>query len=155
MSNDQSPEALARLAQQRLRKKQRRNVHTKKNESIPTLSKTQYQGSLYENEASIYLQRQGLIILEQNLKGPMGEIDIVARTATSLVFVEVRYRKTKKYGGALNSISPVKQQRIIRTAHFYFAALCHHYFPTHTPYYRFDVVAFEGQSIHWIQNAFS
>lgn len=155
MFSDQSPEFLARLAQQRLRKKQRRSAPSNKRVLLPKQSASQQQGSIYEQKAVQYLQQQGLEILEQNLLGPMGEIDIVARSAHCLVFVEVRYRKNKHFGGALHSIEYRKQQRIIRTAHYFLSQLINYYCFDHTPFYRFDVIAFEGQSIHWIQNAFS
>ncbi len=106
-------------------------------------------GSAAEDSACAYLQAEGLQILTRNYRLRSGEIDIVCRDATHLVFVEVRYRKSNRYGGALHSIDWRKQQRIIRTAQHYL--LCH---ACDLPV-RFDVIAISGtDNIQWIQHAF-
>ena len=67
----------------------------------------------------------------------------------TLVFIEVRYRKTDKFGSALESITARKQSRIIAATQCYLAAN-----RTNQPV-RFDVVAISGDnSINWIRNAF-
>lgn len=67
----------------------------------------------------------------------------------SLVFVEVRYRKNRQFGGAAASVTPRKQQRILVAAQHYLLSL------NETPACRFDVVAIdEGHDIQWIQHAF-
>ncbi len=71
------------------------------------------------------------------------------RDGNTIVFIEVRYRKNNRYGGAICSIDPRKQARIIRTAQ--------HYLQYRSPdaQARFDVIAVEGNDdIHWVRNAF-
>lgn len=113
------------------------------------MSTTTQQGQDAENRACDYLQAQGLHLLERNYRLRSGEIDIICRDATHLVFIEVRYRKNERYGGAVQSIDWRKQQRIIRTAQHY---LLRHRIDLPV---RFDVVAISGtQGIAWIQDAF-
>ncbi|QTR50506.1 YraN family protein [Candidatus Thiothrix anitrata] len=106
-------------------------------------------GSNTEQLACEHLQANGLRLVQQNYRTRSGEIDLIMRDGQLLVFVEVRYRKTQRYGGALQSIDPRKQARIIRTAQ--------HYLQYRAPnaQVRFDVVAVEGDNgINWIKNAF-
>ena len=114
-----------------------------------------------EQACASYLKKQGLKLLEQNFHCRFGEIDLVMLDHTILVFVEVRYRKNNHFGGALESITPSKQQKIRRSAEYY---LQHKRLQTPA---RFDVVAMspaEQKSLfhrnrphytfNWIQNAF-
>ncbi|QLQ33054.1 MAG: YraN family protein [Candidatus Thiothrix singaporensis] len=102
-----------------------------------------------EQLACEHLQASGLQLLCRNYRLKTGEIDLIMLDGHTIVFVEVRYRKSNRYGGALHSIDPRKQARIIRTAQ--------HYLQYRAPdaQARFDVVAVEGDNHpHWIRNAF-
>ncbi|MDD5393272.1 MAG: YraN family protein [Thiothrix sp.] len=106
-------------------------------------------GENTEQLACKHLQANGLKLLHQNYRLRTGEIDLIMRDGAIIVFIEVRYRKTQRYGGALLSIDPRKQARIIRTAQ--------HYLQYRAPdtQARFDVIAVEGDDgIQWIKNAF-
>jgi putative endonuclease len=108
-------------------------------------------GTLAEQRAERYLQSQGLGLIERNYRSRFGEIDLIMRDGTSLVFVEVRMRRNKDFGGAAASIDVRKQQRIIRTAHQYLADLAH------TPPCRFDAILMDdakGDNLQWLKNAF-
>lgn len=105
-------------------------------------------GIAAEQLACDYLQARGLQFVERNYRLKRGEIDLIMRDGSTLVFVEVRYRKTQRYGGALQSIDPRKQARIIRCAQYYLQYRAPH------AQARFDVVAVEGDQLHWIPNAF-
>jgi putative endonuclease len=97
-----------------------------------------------------YLQAKGLQLIQRNFFSRYGEIDLIMRDNDTLVFVEVRYRKNRQYGGAAASVTHAKQQRIIKTAlHFQQKNASDNAM-------RFDVVAVEGNiaKIEWIQNAF-
>ena len=112
-------------------------------------------GNDAERQACKHLQAHGLKLLDKNFSIKAGEVDLIMRDLTKngemLVFVEVRYRKNADFGGAAASVTPKKQQRIIK------AALS--YQQKHEPQssMRFDVVAIEGDNreLNWIQNAFS
>ena len=55
-------------------------------------------GTQKELLAMHYLESQGMKILERNFRCRTGEIDLIARDGTCLVFVEVKYRTTDRYG---------------------------------------------------------
>ncbi|MDH3343051.1 MAG: YraN family protein, partial [Gammaproteobacteria bacterium] len=69
-------------------------------------------GQQAENACCKYLQQHGLKLLERNYRGPRGEIDLIMQDGTTLVFVEVRFRKNHYYGDGLESVNSQKQQRI-------------------------------------------
>ena len=103
-----------------------------------------------------HLKQQGLSLIEQNYLTKLGEIDIIMldKIADTLVFVEVRYRKSNNYGTAIETVTRSKQQKLMRTAQQY---LQKH--PTYQHFLcRFDVVGVESDlkypTITWIQSAF-
>lgn len=84
------------------------------------------EGFLGEEAASKYLQKLGYSILERNFKKRYGEIDIIAIDPTSasgrektLVFVEVKTRRSHDYGAPLESITPWKLKSVIKTAQYF------------------------------------
>jgi len=107
-----------------------------------------------ERFAAEYLEQQGLRILHRNFRCRFGEIDLIAKHDSILVFVEVRFRKNKHFGGPLASIDHRKQQKIIRTAHFFLNSQPRY---QDTPC-RFDALAITlcnlKPDLEWIQNAF-
>ena len=76
-------------------------------------------GARGERIAREYLESKGYLILDTNFRCPWGEIDIVAQDEESLVFVEVRTRKSLEYGAPEESLSRRKRGRIIATAETY------------------------------------
>jgi putative endonuclease len=72
-----------------------------------------------EEEAVRFLRRLGMTIVERNLRTPVGEIDIVARQGKTLVFVEVKTRRSDAFGTPQEAVGPTKQRQIIRTALWY------------------------------------
>jgi putative endonuclease len=108
-------------------------------------------GAQAEQWAAQHLYQQGLKPIAQNYRGRFGEIDLIMQDGAALVFIEVRLRRNKDFGGAAASIDTRKQQRIIRTAQQYLAGL------THIPPCRFDVVLMDdaqGHNVQWLKNAF-
>jgi putative endonuclease len=73
-------------------------------------------GKMGENLACVELARRGYAILERRYRTRYGEIDIIARSGRTLVFVEVKARAGDKYGGGGAAVTPCKQQRIVRMA---------------------------------------
>jgi putative endonuclease len=74
-----------------------------------------------EDAAAAYLERIGMSIEARNWRCSAGEIDIVARDAGALVFVEVKTRRSERAGTAEEAVSPSKQRRICRLAATYMA----------------------------------
>ncbi len=72
-----------------------------------------------EEEAARFLRRLGMKIVERNLRTPVGEIDIVARQGKTLIFVEVKTRRSDAFGTPQEAVGPAKQRQIIRAAQWY------------------------------------
>ncbi len=106
-------------------------------------------GAEKEILARTYLERQGLRPVARNYRCRLGEIDLVMRDADTLVFVEVRFRASTRFGSPAETVDRRKQRRLAATAEIY---LQQH--PNALPC-RFDVVAISGNDrIDWIRNAF-
>ena len=69
-------------------------------------------GSQAEDFAQHYLEQQGLALVERNFRCRLGEIDLIMHEGSTLVFVEVRYRRNRDFGGPVISVSPRKQQKL-------------------------------------------
>ncbi|MDR1710117.1 MAG: YraN family protein [Candidatus Accumulibacter sp.] len=107
-------------------------------------------GQRGEEIAARYLERRGLSVVARNHRCRGGEIDLVCRDGKTLVFVEVRLRKSGGYGGAAASITPAKQRRVALAARHYLAAAGKNDSPC-----RFDCVLLDGEQVEWIRDAFS
>lgn len=106
-------------------------------------------GESAEEQAHKFLIDKGLKPVSRNFRCKQGELDLIMTDRQTLVIVEVRFRKTDKYGSAVESITRAKQSRIIAATHIYLSSQ-----KTDRPI-RFDVVAISGNgNIEWIQNAF-
>lgn len=68
-----------------------------------------------EDLAAAYLRLEGYRILRRNFRHSRVEIDILARKGALLAVVEVKYRRSTGWGGALGAVSP-RKQRDIETA---------------------------------------
>ena len=109
-------------------------------------------GDAAEDEALLYLQQQGLRLITRNYRTPGrggGEIDLIMRApASTLVFVEVRRRKSSAHGSAAASVGRVKQRRVILAAQYYLLNL------RSVPPCRFDVIEVTPEGCHWLRAAF-
>ena len=106
-------------------------------------------GQQYEELALRYLLDQGLVLIARNYRCRWGELDLLMEEQGTLIVVEVRFRKSDRYGGALESVTAKKQARVV--------AATKHYIMTHkiNQPIRFDVLAITGDSqLDWIKNAF-
>ena len=78
--------------------------------------KRQQFGKKSEDLAVWYLKKNGYKILEQNYRTRLGEIDIIARDKKTLVFVEVKSRRSIRYGSPKWSVTHQKQRKISMVA---------------------------------------
>jgi putative endonuclease len=126
---------------------QRKGLPTK-----PAKQTTKQAGDAAEEAALVLLQQQGLRLIQRNYRTPGrggGEIDLILQESDgTVVFVEVRKRALRQFGGALGSVGRQKQQRIIFAAR-YFLWQWRQLPPT-----RFDVVAWEAEGCIWQKAAF-
>jgi putative endonuclease len=111
-------------------------------------------GDRFEQQACEVLVRAGLSVITRNFNTRFGELDLVMRDADGVVFVEVRYRRSLRFGGAVASVTRKKQARLIRAAQCFLVA-----HPVHARRpCRFDVVGFHGDGgsdeMQWLRGAF-
>lgn len=108
-------------------------------------------GNNYEDIACQYLSNNGYTIIERNFYSHHNEIDIIASKDGVLSFIEVKYRKTSRYGYPHDAISKTKIKSIITSAKYY---LYSHNYSFDIPI-SFDCILILGNDISHIQNAFT
>ena len=109
-------------------------------------------GDAAESAAARHLIAHGCNLVARNARYPEGELDLIMRERDVLVFVEVRMRSSRAYGGPAGSVDRHKQKRLLRAAQ--------HWLLQHVgerwPACRFDVVSVDGDgTIEWIRDAFA
>lgn len=113
------------------------------------MTERQARGALAEERARTHLERAGLKLVTRNYRCPRGELDLVMADGDTLVFVEVRYRASRAFGSAAESVDARKRARLIAAAEHYLLA-----HPGDRPC-RFDVVAANGTAaVEWLRDAF-
>ena len=114
-------------------------------------NKNYEKGRSGEDTAVEFLKKKKYNIIERNVKTPCGEIDIILRSKDLYIFVEVKSRRTDKFGLPQESVTHYKREKIRRSAL--------HYLQTNDALdakCRFDVIAIielTGEITH-IENAF-
>ncbi len=103
--------------------------------------------------AEALLKTRGYRILERNYRTRLGEIDLIAKDGATLVFVEVKVRRSGRFGSAKAAITAAKRRKLSIVALQYIKSTCEK--PVHA---RFDVVAVERGDetprLELVQNAF-
>ncbi|SHE48411.1 putative endonuclease [Desulfacinum infernum DSM 9756] len=106
-----------------------------------------------EAAAEDYLRRQGLRVLDRNVRCALGELDLVAQDGQQVVFVEVRSHRSRRWGRAQESVTFAKRKKIVQLALWYLKSRS-----LQGVSVRFDVVVVhwnEGRpDVSWIPNAF-
>ena len=105
-------------------------------------------GAFYEERACEYLQEHGIRIIKRNYRCKCGEIDIIGRDGTAVVFFEIKYRKSDEFGHGFFAVDARKQTKICRCA----AVFC-----MQNPWvteFRYDVIGILDTKIEWIKDAF-
>ena len=107
-------------------------------------------GKRAEDLCAGLMHRAGLQVLARNWRCRHGEIDLIARDGSTLVFAEVRLRRDARFGGAAESVTAAKRARLVAAARLYLAGRpesdC-----------RFDVLlldALDGGRVQWVRDAF-
>lgn len=111
-------------------------------------------GQKGERAAASFLENRGLNILERNWKCSYGEADIIAKEDDTLIFCEVKTRRSTAAGFPEDSVTLAKQKRYSRIAHVYASRTEEEY-----ENIRFDVIAIfvltDSQALlRYIKNAF-
>jgi len=117
------------------------------------LNSRQKFGKKSESIAVGYLKKHGYKIIKQNYRTKVGEIDIIAREKGTIAFVEVKSRKSNKFGNPKWAVTPKKQRKISMVALEYLKTTMQSNVKA-----RFDVVSIissdDRPSIEIIKNAF-
>jgi len=105
-----------------------------------------------EGAAFRFLVDQGFRVVERNYRAPCGEIDLIAVDGDTLVFIEVKTRRSRRFGEPFEAVDPRKQKRMTRAALWYLKRF------DVPPPCRFDVVSISRAaglpSVRHIRNAF-
>ena len=111
-------------------------------------------GALVEAAARDHLVAAGLQTLAANAQARHGELDLVMRDGDTVVFVEVRYRRSAAFGGGFASVDAGKRRRLVLAARQFLAM----HRELHDAPCRFDVVDASGDPaaprLRWLQDAF-
>ena len=107
-------------------------------------------GNAGEEQAAQFLRQQGYKILARNFSVAGGELDLVAQHQKMLVFVEVKTRASRAFGGPVAAVTAAKQRRIVRAAVQYIKATAPKFDSI-----RFDVIGILPDSLEHIPNAFT
>jgi putative endonuclease len=105
-------------------------------------------GADAEALAARFLTARGLVIVSRNYRCRGGEIDLIVRDGKTLVFVEVRLRRSQAFGGAAESITATKRRRLRLAAQHYLVRL------VREPPCRFDAILLDGlaaENIEWLR----
>lgn len=112
-------------------------------------------GSDAEALACSYLETQGLKLIQRNFRTRRGEIDLIMQDNQTLVFVEVRFRRSERFGSAEESITPQKCGRLTAAGLAYMQR--QHY--NNDTVARFDAVAIKpdsssdsGFALNWVRH---
>ncbi len=106
-------------------------------------------GQWGEELAAAHYRRLGYEILDRNWRSPTGELDLVVRDGTTIVFSEVKARRTDRFGPAASAVTIEKQRRIRQLAVEWLRAN-----ELRADSIRFDVVAITGSRLELIPAAF-
>ncbi|WP_087518068.1 YraN family protein [Pseudomonas sp. M30-35] len=116
---------------------------------------SQSSGNAAEAIARQHLEKNGLRLIAKNWRCRLGELDLVMLDIDTVVFVEVRYRRHKAWGGAAESVDTRKRNKLTQAAMSFLQQESR--WNQHPC--RFDVVAISADSkdklqLNWIKNAF-
>ncbi len=119
---------------------------------LKPISRTQDLGRAGELEAERFLKNAGLSIVDRNVRVGKFEIDLIAKDGDEIIFVEVKTRRSDKWGYPEGSVDYKKQKALKKAGRYYFLKHCNQ-----KQTYRFDIIAITCEptiSIEWIKNAF-
>lgn len=110
-------------------------------------------GEWAEEQTLRHLEHQGLRLVTRNFRCRLGEIDLIMMDADVVVFVEVRFRRSMRFGAGFESVTGAKQRKLLAAARAYLARHPHPGAPC-----RFDVVSVTKRHYRpdflWVRDAF-
>ena len=106
-------------------------------------------GKKYEAIVANFLTKKGYKILERNHRNKIGEIDLICKDGNYIVFVEVKYKSSAKFGRPIEMITEQKIRKVRLTANLYLKTK-----RLLESNIRFDAVEVLDNEIRHIENAF-
>ena len=104
-------------------------------------------GNKYEDKSVKILVKEAYKILERNYQNRFGEIDIIAEKDKEIVFIEVKYRKTNKFGYGCEAVDRRKIMKILKLANYYMQSKKYQNYKI-----RFDCMSYLGDELDWIKD---
>ena len=104
-------------------------------------------GNKYEDKSVETLVKEAYRILERNYQNRFGEIDIIAEKNKEIVFIEVKYRKTSKFGYGYEAVDRRKIMKILKLANYYIQSKKYQDYKI-----RFDCMSYLGNELDWIKD---
>ena len=104
-------------------------------------------GNKYEDKSVETLIKEAYKILERNYQNSFGEIDIIAVKNKEIVFIEVKYRKTSKFGYGYEAVDRRKIMKILKLANYYIQSKKYQNYKI-----RFDCMSYLGDELDWIKD---
>ena len=104
-------------------------------------------GNKYEDKSVETLVKEEYKILERNYQNRFGEIDIIAEKNKEIVFIEVKYRKTNKFGYGYEAVDRRKIIKILKLANYYIQSKKYQDYKI-----RFDCMSYFGDELDWIKD---
>ena len=104
-------------------------------------------GNKYEDKSIETLVKEAYRILERNYQNRFGEIDIIAEKNKEIVFIEVKYRKTSKFGYGYEAVDRRKIMKILKLANYYIQSKKYQNYKI-----RFDCMSYLGDELDWIKD---
>ena len=104
-------------------------------------------GNKYEDKSVETLVKEAYRILERNYQNRFGEIDIIAEKNKEIVFIEVKYRKTSKFGYGYEAVDRRKIMKILKLANYYIQSKKYQNYKI-----RFDCMSYLGDELDWIKD---
>ena len=104
-------------------------------------------GNKYEDKSVETLVREAYKILERNYQNRFCEIDIIAEKNKEIVFIEVKYRKTNKFGYGYEAVDRRKIMKILKLANYYIQSKKYQDYKI-----RFDCMSYLGNELDWIKD---
>ncbi|MFH1375282.1 MAG: YraN family protein [Patescibacteria group bacterium] len=99
-----------------------------------------------EKLAARFLESKGLSILERNFHTRFGEVDIIANDCDTIVFVEVKLRRSRRFGTAIESVDEEKLEKVTAAGERWLQVQGFERAP-----WRVDVVAIDGGRVEWLR----
>lgn len=83
------------------------------------MNKRQVFGKTGEGKARKFLEHKGYRIVDQNYRNALGEVDLICKDHDTLVFVEVKARKSREFGDGAEAVNHKKREKLIKMAYSY------------------------------------